>query len=138
MIEQIGQDLIFDVFFTASKVGKSGLSPLPTVDVYDPAGVKIVAAAIASEVGDGLYTYRLLGSFTTTGGKGNYRAVFKTTDATVDFQWVPALWTVGEAWVQGLQGLTFTVAGNLNVNVQYVNDVQVTGTGASGNEWGPL
>lgn len=33
--------------------------------------------------------------------------------------------------------LTFTVAGNLDCNVQYVNDVQVTGTGASGDEWGP-
>ena len=33
--------------------------------------------------------------------------------------------------------LTFTVSGNLDTNVQYVNDVQVTGTGAVGNEWGP-
>jgi hypothetical protein len=31
----------------------------------------------------------------------------------------------------------FTVANNLNVNVQYVNDVEVTGTGATGDEWGP-
>lgn len=35
-------------------------------------------------------------------------------------------------------GLTFTVAGFLDCNVQYVNDVQVTGTGAAGNEWGPV
>lgn len=33
--------------------------------------------------------------------------------------------------------LTFTVAGQADANVQYVNDVQVTGTGASGDEWGP-
>jgi len=33
--------------------------------------------------------------------------------------------------------LTFTVAGQLDANLQYVNDVQVTGTGATGNEWGP-
>ena len=33
--------------------------------------------------------------------------------------------------------LTFTVAGHADVNLQYVNDVQVNGTGAAGNEWGP-
>ena len=33
--------------------------------------------------------------------------------------------------------LTFTVANQVDVNIQYVNDVAVTGTGAAGNEWGP-
>lgn len=33
--------------------------------------------------------------------------------------------------------LTFTVAGQVDANVQYVNDVQVNGTGALGDEWGP-
>lgn len=33
--------------------------------------------------------------------------------------------------------LTFTVAGQVDSNIQYVNDVAVTGTGAAGNEWGP-
>lgn len=34
--------------------------------------------------------------------------------------------------------LTFTVAGQVDSNVQYVNDIQVIGTGAPGNEWGPV
>jgi hypothetical protein len=34
--------------------------------------------------------------------------------------------------------LTFTVAGQVDSNIQYVNDVQVIGTGVAGNEWGPL
>lgn len=34
--------------------------------------------------------------------------------------------------------LAFTVAGQVDANIQYVNDVQVVGTGAAGNEWGPL
>ena len=34
--------------------------------------------------------------------------------------------------------LTFTVAGVVDSNIQYVNDVQVKGTGQTGNEWGPL
>jgi len=33
--------------------------------------------------------------------------------------------------------LTFTVAGQVDANIQYVNDVLVTGTGALGDEWGP-
>jgi hypothetical protein len=32
--------------------------------------------------------------------------------------------------------LTFTVAGQVDANIQSVNDVTVTGTGASGDEWG--
>lgn len=34
--------------------------------------------------------------------------------------------------------LTFTVAGFVDANIQYVNDVQVQGTGTLGNEWGPV
>jgi len=33
--------------------------------------------------------------------------------------------------------LTFTKANELDVNIQSVNDVTVTGTGAVGDEWGP-
>lgn len=33
--------------------------------------------------------------------------------------------------------LTFTVANQLDSNIQYVNDVQVTGNGSSGTPWGP-
>lgn len=33
--------------------------------------------------------------------------------------------------------LTFTVAGQVDANIQYVNDVLVTGTGAPGDEWNP-
>jgi hypothetical protein len=34
-------------------------------------------------------------------------------------------------------GLTVTEAGVLGVNVQYINDVELTGTGVEGDEWGP-
>jgi hypothetical protein len=33
--------------------------------------------------------------------------------------------------------LSFTVAGQVDANIQYVNDVAVSGTGAEGNEWIP-
>jgi len=35
-------------------------------------------------------------------------------------------------------GLSFTVSGQVDANIQYVNDTQVQGTGASGDEWGPV
>lgn len=34
--------------------------------------------------------------------------------------------------------LTYTVAGQVDANIQYVNDTQVTGDGGSGTEWGPV
>lgn len=34
--------------------------------------------------------------------------------------------------------LTFTQAGHVDANVKYVNDVQVTGDGQPGTEWGPI
>lgn len=36
-----------------------------------------------------------------------------------------------------VQQMTFTVAGQVDANIQYVNDVQVTGAGSSGDPWGP-
>ena len=33
--------------------------------------------------------------------------------------------------------LTFTVPGQVDANIQYVNDVAVTGNGQAGTEWGP-
>lgn len=45
--------------------------------------------------------------------------------------------TVVDAIKAKTDSLTFTVAGQVDANVQYVNDVQVNGTGANGDEWGP-
>lgn len=46
--------------------------------------------------------------------------------------------TVVDAIKAKTDSLTFTVAGQVDANVQYVNDVQVTGDGQSGSEWGPV
>lgn len=45
--------------------------------------------------------------------------------------------TVVDAIKAKTDSLTFTVAGQVDSNIQYVNDVQVNGTGAPGSEWGP-
>lgn len=98
MIEQIGNAVKFAAFFTASRQGKTGLTV--TVDIYNPAGTLIVTAGAASALGGGIYTYVLASGSVTT--EGEYYAVFKTTDTTVDAQHVPALWVVGRAGIEDL------------------------------------
>jgi hypothetical protein len=46
--------------------------------------------------------------------------------------------TVAAAIQTKTDSLTFTVAGQIDANIQAVNDVNVQGTGASGNEWRPV
>ena len=99
MIEQVNNSVKFLAFFTATKTGKTGLADV-TVDVYNPAGSEIVTAGSAAEVGDGLYSYVLAANLVTT--VGEYPAVFKTADATVDQKHLPALWVVGRAGVEYL------------------------------------
>lgn len=53
-----------------------------------------------------------------------------TNLATVD--------TVVDAIKVKTDSLTFTQAGQVDANITYVNGTQVQGTGATGNEWGPV
>jgi hypothetical protein len=91
MIYPLNNAVPFYAFFTANKVGKAGIAV--TVDVYRGAA-QIVAGAAATEVGGGLYRYILAGVSATPAEA--YSAVFKTADATVDAQHIPALQIVGE------------------------------------------
>ena len=93
MIELSGNALKFYVFFVGSKAGATGLTV--TVDVYNPAGTKIISGSAASEIGGGLYSYEL--SSGSVSAEGEYIAVFKTTDTSVDQQHIPALWVVDRA-----------------------------------------
>lgn len=97
MIEQLSNAVKFLAFFVASKVGATGLTV--TVDVYNPAGTKIVTAASATEIGGGLYSYTLASG--STGTEGEYVAIFKTS-GTADQQHIPALWVIGRAGVEDL------------------------------------
>jgi hypothetical protein len=90
MTVKASQALVFYAFYTASKVGKTGLTV--TIDVYKGAAA-IVTAGSATELGGGMYGYTLAGA--STADAAGYFAVFKTADATVDAQHVPSLWVVG-------------------------------------------
>jgi len=87
MIHQVHCPLPFTFMFTATKRGKTGLTVLVTV--YDADGDQVVTNAAATEVGHGLYAYSLSGSLAATAGW--YRAVGKTTDATVDQKHIPCV-----------------------------------------------
>lgn len=86
-------DLMFYASFTASKVGKTGLTV--TVDVHrvtrsSGASSEVVTAAAMAEVGDGVYSYRLASADLTL---YDYVAIAKTADTSVDQQHLAALWT---------------------------------------------
>jgi hypothetical protein len=98
MIERIGQAIVFEAFYTASKLGVAELTV--TVDVYDPAGTKIVSAAATTALGGGWYYYTLASGSVTTAGR--YRAIFTTATTTVDQRDIPALIWVGTSGVENL------------------------------------
>jgi len=101
MLEQVSTSVKFLAFFTASKQGKTGLTV--TVDIYDPSGSQIVTGGNATALGGGLYSYTLS---TNNSAEGEYAAIFKTTDSTVDAQHIPSLWVLGRAGVENLDAAT--------------------------------
>jgi hypothetical protein len=103
MIEQVSNSVKFLAFFTASKQGKTGLTV--TVDIYAPSGSQIVTGGSATALGGGLYSYVLS---TNNSAEGEYAAIFKTTDSTVDSQHIPSLWVLGRAGVENLDAATST------------------------------
>jgi hypothetical protein len=97
MIEQTSTSVKFLAFYTSSKQGKTGLTV--TIDIYDPSGTQIVTGGSATAIGGGLYSYTLSSNNST---EGEYAAIFKTSDSTVDAQHIPSLWVLGRAGVENL------------------------------------
>lgn len=97
MIKQIGQAVTFFAQYLDAKIGKTGLTV--TVNIYDVDYTsKLVNAAAATEIGDGVYCYTLPASSVTAAG--NYLAVFKTATTTVQQRDIASMWSVGETWVE--------------------------------------
>jgi hypothetical protein len=113
MIEQVSTSVKFLAFFTASKQGKTGLTV--TIDIYNPSGTQIVTAASATAIGGGLYSYVLS---TNNSAEGEYAAIFKTSDTTVDSQHIPSLWVLGRAGVENLDASVSSRATPSQVSVE--------------------
>jgi hypothetical protein len=101
MLEQVSTSVKFLAFYTASKQGKTGLTV--AVDIYNPSGTQIVTAGSATALGGGLYSYTLSSD---NSSEGEYAAIFKTSDSTVDAQHIPSLWVLGRAGVENLDAAT--------------------------------
>lgn len=106
MIEQLSTAVKFVAFFVANKVGAEDLAVY--VDVRAPNGDLLIYNAAATVIGGGLYSYTLTSD--NTANEGEYVAVFKTADANVDQQHLPALWVVGRAGVENLDAPVSGVA----------------------------
>jgi hypothetical protein len=113
MLEQVSTSVKFLAFFTASKQGKTGLTV--TIDIYDPAGSQIVTGGSATAIGGGLYGYTLSSN---NSAEGEYAAIFKTSDSTVDAQHIPSLWVLGRA---GVENLDTTVSSRSTLTAAQVN-----------------
>jgi hypothetical protein len=105
MLEQVSTNIKFIAFFSSSKQGKTGLTV--TVDIYNPAGELAVNSASATAIGGGLYQYTLTSGHSTA---GEYIAIFKTSDTSVDMQHIPSLWVLGRAGVEHLTDRLDTVS----------------------------
>ena len=113
MLEQVSTSVKFLAFFTASKTGKTGLTV--TIDIFDPSGTQIVTGGSATAIGGGLYSYVLS---TNNSAEGEYAAIFKTSDSTVDSQHIPSLWVLGRA---GVENLDTTVSSRSTLTAAQVN-----------------
>lgn len=125
MLERTGQAVSFYAFFSADKQGKTGLGV--TVDVRRSDGTALVTAATGVEIGGGLYGYTLAGASVNVAG--GYLAIFKTTDTTVDFQHLPALWVVGAGWVQGIDATISSRAAAADILATPANKLVTNSTG---------
>lgn len=120
-IQQSGQGITFIFYYTSGGQGKTGLSP--TVNVYNPAGSKVVDAGSATEIGDGLYKY----DYTNPSSAGVYLGVAKTNDSSVDQKELVSAWTVGMPWVQHMDAdvssrASASAADDLALGVDTIND----------------
>src|SRR5210317_1127870 len=92
-IEHTGNPVIFYAFYTNNGEGATGETV--TVDVWevqtDGTTAEIYSAQNATEIGDGLYRYRVAGA--DIDESGEYLAVFKC-GGTVDTANIPAVWTI--------------------------------------------
>lgn len=102
-------------------------------------------AAVSTRLASASYTAPLDAAGTRTAvGLASANLDTQLADLPTNAELATALGTADDAVLAQValvkaktDSLTFTVAGHADVNLQYVNDVQVNGTGASGDEWGP-
>ena len=95
-----------------------------------------LAASAVTEIQTGLSTLDAAGVRSAVGlASANLDTQITTLATAANLATVD---TVVDAIKAKTDSLAFTVAGQVDANVQYVNDVQIQGDGQSGTEWGPV
>ena len=109
-LEQVGNAVIFYAFYTDGGDGATGLTV--TADVWevqaDGTATEIASAQATTEIGDGLYRYRV--AAVDIDATAEYICVFKCTVGTCDQAHIPALWVIGKGWVENVDAATTTRA----------------------------
>lgn len=113
MIEQLSNAITFYFFFTASKQGKTGLSPTGKARrISDGTEFSLTITELDATDFPGIYTATLSGA--NTGTESEYLAFAKTADSSVDFQHVPSLWVIGKAGIENLDSSVSGVQSDTN------------------------
>ncbi len=132
------------VFMTQSADHVTGLTGATlTITASKDGGAFASISPTVTERGSGWYSLALTSSHTDTLGDLALHVTAASADPTdLVRQVVVSLPGEDSANVTAIKAktdsLTFTVAGQVDANIQYVNDVQVTGDGQTGTEWGPV
>ena len=132
------------VFMTQSADHVTGLTGATlTITASKDGGAFASISPTVTERGSGWYSLALTSSHTDTLGDLALHVTAASADPTdLVRQVVVSLPGEDSANVTAIKAktdsLTFTVDGQVDANIQYVNDVQVTGDGQTGTEWGPV
>ena len=136
-VEQIGNALIAEAYYTASGNVATGLTVTCDVDklVADGTYAALVTGAAATEGRNGIYFYILASG--SVDAKAVYNFVFKAPGETVDQEDIVAAWTAGQAWVENVDAASSTLAtaialataqADLDNPSQYMADVSALAT----------
>jgi len=109
-VEQIGNALIAEAYYTASGNVATGLTVTCDVDklVADGTYAALVTGAAATEGRNGIYFYILASG--SVDAKAVYNFVFKAPGETVDQEDIVAAWTAGQTWVENVDAASSTLA----------------------------
>jgi len=138
-VEQIGNALIAEAYFTIGGLVAAGLTVTCDVDKLETDGTytALVTGAAATEGRNGIYFYILASGSVDV--RAVYNFVFKTADAC-DQQNIVAAWTAGQAWVENVDAASSTLAtaialataqADLDNPSQYKADVSALATSAA-------
>ena len=112
-LEQISNAVIFYAHYVKTGVSVAGLTV--TADVWeiqtDGTATEIFSAQAATEIGDGLYRYRVVGA--DIDAEGEYLCVFKTA-GDVDQKHLAAIWVINRAGIENLDAPLTTIDANVD------------------------